>query len=95
MYMRPVRHDLPLILGLVQRCSILDMSDKSQCPCLCCLRTIESMRCVLQTPISIWQRIQKDGAGALKEILPKTKMWIPGNGGLQAYKQARTHTNSA
>ena len=43
---------------------------------------------VLQTPISIFQRIQKDGASALKEILPKTKLWIPGNGGLQAYKQA-------
>ena len=52
----------------------------------------KGLGCALQTPISIWQRIQKDGAGALKEILPKTKLWIPGNGGLQAYKQARAHT---
>ena len=32
----------------------------------------------LQTPEAIWKRIQKDGASALKEILPKTKLWIPG-----------------
>ena len=53
-------------------------------------RRAEHTGLVLQTPISIFQRIQKDGASALKEILPKTKLWIPGNGGLQAYKQAGT-----
>ncbi|KAK9786499.1 hypothetical protein WJX73_010518 [Symbiochloris irregularis] len=31
-----------------------------------------------QTPQAIWRRIQKDGAQALKDILKKTKLWIPG-----------------
>ena len=37
----------------------------------------------MQTPISIFQRVFKDGASGLKEALPKTKLWIPG----KAYKQ--------
>ena len=57
-------------------------------------RGAEHTGLVLQTPISIFQRIQKDGASALKEILPKTKLWIPGNGGLQAYKQAGTFVSA-
>lgn len=36
-----------------------------------------------KTPISIFQRVFKDGASGLKEVLPKTKLWIPG----KAYKQ--------
>ena len=34
--------------------------------------------CLLQTPISILQRIRKDGASVLKETLSKTKLWVPG-----------------
>lgn len=31
----------------------------------------------VQTPLAIFDRIRTDGAKALKEILPKTKLWIP------------------
>lgn len=30
-----------------------------------------------KTPLAIFDRIRKDGAKALQEILPKTKLWIP------------------
>ena len=57
-------HDLACILGIY-------VADEAE------LLSI-GLLLVWQTPKAIWKRIQNDGAAALKEILPKTKLWNPG-----------------